>query len=625
MSQQWGPQATGGIGPSSRRPAGGTYLLVFVILWTLTSPIMMIVAFSTAKGWPEAFERMIWINLALGAVGAIIGWRNSRSGQRFMFGRTGVIVAFCLLAPTQLVAYGLGFLLGRIKRRPRRRTGSDVVMTETAWVLAAPDAAAALNEAVTRRTGKPPGAVLGWSLDGQDQIVTAPPRGGVLVLGPPGSGKTSAILIPTILIAPGAVVASSIKSDLMAATFSARSRRGIVWHFDPGGDEITPRGVQHVRWSPLVSVRSWDDALQTGLTMAAPLQQADKQSGGGDHFVTRATDWVQCLLYAAHLDSRPIAQVAEWSMAAASEEAQTEVMAILDTAEEGGDAGARIAGRKLLGLISTPDRERGSIISSMVSLLRVYDSVSAREIGEDTNFDPRQFVRSADTLYITSRPDKQKLYAPLLAALLEQIRFETYDRHKAEEAGAEPRRPHVTFALDEANTTAPIPLPAIISEAGGQGLHIVVGIQAIGPAIARWGDAAKSFLTLFPVKVLFRGNFDRDTVTALSEAAGEFDRVLTGYSESTAYVGQYHMAIHQQNPTYSIQRQRTLTPGDITAIPEGRALIWNGPEWGLLAVGMHWQSGVWQTVINQPTFTNDGPQHREQVAVVPAVPSITEL
>ena len=211
---------------------------------------------------------------------------------------------------------------------------------------------------------------------------------------------------------------------------------------------------------------------------------------------------------------------------------------------------AGIAGRKLVGLIATPDRERGSIISSMVGLLRVYDSTTARTIGEAPNFDPAVFVRSTDTLYIAARPDKQTLYEPLLAALLEQIRFETYDRTKNEQAGLEPRHPHVTFALDAANTTAPIPLPAIISEAGGQGLHVIVGIQALGPAIARWGDAARSFLTLFPTKVIFRGVFDADTVHALANAAGEYDRHVTGYSRSTTYLGPHHTPHRPDQPLH---------------------------------------------------------------------------
>ena len=43
----------------------------------------------------------------------------------------------------------------------------------------------------------------------------------MLVLGPPGSGKSSGVIIPSILVAPGATVSSSIKADTMLATATA--------------------------------------------------------------------------------------------------------------------------------------------------------------------------------------------------------------------------------------------------------------------------------------------------------------------------------------------------------------------------------------------------------------------
>lgn len=625
----WGPQATGGVAPPLRVRKGGGWMWMLPILWALTIPLWLvglIVAASPpvdiecpsidpstgvvpdcpARGEAIASQLATYGTVLLVTVAAtclvalLIGLSQGRRGVGIMYGRTALIVMTVLIAVPQLIAYLAGYGLGRIRpARPKATSssGTDVesYKTEAHWLMERPDTVAAITEIVESKTGHRPGAVLGWSLDGTDSILTATPRGGVLVLGPPGSGKTSAVLIPTVMIAPGACVSSSIKSDVMNATWRVRAQRGRVWHFDPGGDEVTPEGVERVRWSPLASVRTWDDALQVGKSMG----DAQRTKGREDHFIGRAIDWVQTLLYAAHLDGKSIATVARWAASALDDDTSAQVLGILADAADDGDEGADIAWQKLKGLIATPDKERGSIVSTMARMLGVYDSLAARRIGENPNFDPREFVRSADTLYITARPDKQDLYAPLLAALLEQIRFETYDRTKREQAGLERSHPHVTFALDEANTTAPIPLPAIISEAGGQGLHLAVGIQALGPAIARWGDAAKSFLTLFPTKVIFRGVFDQDTVSALSDAAGEYDRHMTSYSVSTSYVGPYLMPLETVNPSYQTQRQKVLTPGDITAIPAGRALIWDGPAWGIAGIGMHWNAGVWQTVATQ--------------------------
>jgi type IV secretion system protein VirD4 len=111
------------------------------------------------------------------------------------------------------------------------------------------------------------------------------------------------------------------------------------------------------------------------------------------------------------------------------------------------------------------------------------------------NFDAERFVGSTDTLYVTAPANKQALCAPLVVGLLEQIRQATY-RHAAE---AIDRRPPVYMCLDEVANMAPIhDLPALVSEVGGQGLHVMVCLQDLSQARKRWGDdAADGFLSLF--------------------------------------------------------------------------------------------------------------------------------
>jgi hypothetical protein len=53
------------------------------------------------------------------------------------------------------------------------------------------------------------------------------------------------------------------------------------------------------------------------------------------------------------------------------------------------------------------------------------------------------------------------------------------------------------WLLDEAANIAPVhDLPALVSQAGGQSLQVVIGLQDLSQARARWGaDAADGFLT----------------------------------------------------------------------------------------------------------------------------------
>ncbi|MGP5383984.1 type IV secretory system conjugative DNA transfer family protein, partial [Glutamicibacter arilaitensis] len=372
-----------------------------------------------------------------------------------------------------------------------------------------------------------------------------------------------------------------------------------VWLFDPDMSEEVPAGVVRARWSPIASVNDWDSALLMGKAVMESASRAARGENGdskGDdkHFSGRATDWLQCLLYAAHLRGVGMSVVADWASSATDKTTIDEVAGTLGRAKDAGDQGAKIAWSKLSGLLQTPEKERGSIISTMIGSLRVYDSVKAREVAESPNFDPARFVRSKDTLYITSRPDRQAAFGPLIGALLEQIRYATYDRHKRVLGGREVTQPHVTFVLDEAANTAPVPLDRMVSEAGGQGLHLVVGLQSITQAYERWGDGGKGFLTLFPMKVVLPGTFDEDTTKALSSAAGKYDRQVTTHSVSTSYVGRYLTPMASPSTSYQVQREDVLTQGDITAIPAGKALVWDGPDWGLLDTGFSFQAPYWR-------------------------------
>jgi len=596
MSGQWGPQATGGV--EVIRKSGG-----YIVLFAVLSPFFMM--YRITSGEPNTAPGV----LIICGLAALLGLRHGSKGTRFAHGRWISVVVIVFLATYPMLAYAFAFVVGTMFK------GRKLSLSGLKWgaksdrqeVLASPAPSRQIVAVASKGWSKPGGGHVGWDSDGR--YIGANSRGAMLVIGPPGSGKSAALLIPSIFVMPGAGVVSSIKLDLLQATAFARASVGRVFHFDPGGGEQTPAGVIQARWSPLVSIRTWDDARMIATRMAAPFMGQDKPGGESDsHFMEKGRDWIEVLLYAAVLGNHSISTVANWVQNPDTKDVTVEVESALLYAAEHGDQGARIAVGQHEGLLAIPDRERGSVKSSMTRLFRIYGSVSAREIGTNPNFDPKQFVRSSDTLYITASPERQQEYAPLISGLLEEIRYATYQRHAAEEQGYEPPRPHVTFILDEANNTAPIPLPAIVSEAGGQSLHVIVGIQDLSRARSRWGQAADGFLTLFPTKVVLNGVIEPYTLDALSNASGEYDRLMMGYSESTSYVGQYNIPIRQQNPNYSMTRQKVLHQGDIASLPAGKALLFEGADWYLVNISMHYSDPLWHSV------KHDGQMQASQLA-----------
>ena len=101
------------------------------------------------------------------------------------------------------------------------------------------------------------------------RLVWAGPQQAMLVLGPPRSGKTSTLVVPNVLAAPGPVLVTSTKTDVLQATLASRSQLGRCWLLDPTGTIELPAGPGTVRWSPVQASISWEEALVTARVMTA--------------------------------------------------------------------------------------------------------------------------------------------------------------------------------------------------------------------------------------------------------------------------------------------------------------------------------------------------------------------
>lgn len=399
----------------------------------------------------------------------------------------------------------------------------------------------------------------------------------VLVLGPPRSGKTSAIVIPTLLCASGPAVCTSTKTDVLRATRRAREEIGEVWLFDPAGAQADwPKGVRRLCWSPIAASCTWDGALLTARAMALA-SDAGRGTANEGHWRERAAALLAPLLHAAALTERPIGEILRWVL-----------QQDLDPAGKALQAGdIQVANDVLVGIARTDARERSSIFSATAGVLSAYNAHAARQTAAVCNFDPARFVRSGDTIYITAPAHQQALVAPLIVGLLEQIRYATYargeegrrDREEQEGSG----RPPVLWCLDEVANIAPIhDLPALVSEAGGQDLHVVACLQDLSQARARWGEAADGFLSLFQTKLVLAGVADTRTLEAVSLVIGEYDRHVVSHTATRSRTQTLKAPSNDGDSiVHSTQRQRVLSAGEIHRLPAGHALLLDGARWGL--------------------------------------------
>lgn len=207
---------------------------------------------------------------------------------------------------------------------------------------------------------------------------------------------------------------------------------------------------------------------------------------------------------------------------------------------------------------------------------------------------------------MTAPAHKQALCAPLVVGLLEQIRHATYAR-----AADSPPHSPVFLCLDELANIAPIhDLPALVSEAGGQGLHVLVCLQDLSQARQRWGDAAADgFLSLFQTKLILSGIADSRTLEAISLALGEYDRRLASYTLGRSQSEKLLRppGSESESVTYQTQRHRTLPPGEIAGLPNGHGLLLHGTHWGLLRLTPWYRTEPWISVAIDQSLTRPHP------------------
>lgn len=411
----------------------------------------------------------------------------------------------------------------------------------------------------------------------------AEPQQSVLVLGPPRSGKTSALLIPNVLSARGAVVTTSTKPDVLDATFETRMTHGTCHLFDPTGSVADRPGVHRLRWSPLTACVSWRNALSTARALVVVGSGgADASRTGSSHWTERAQALLAPLLHAAAREGADMRTVLMWVDRRQALPAQQ--------ALSGPPGDDRSIARDLLdGIVSTDERELSGIWSTASGALGGFRSTEALSATCDPDFDPHDFVRTADTVYIAAPSHHQALVAPLVVGLIDDIRRATYARAADR---TERGRPPVVLALDELANIAPLPeLPSMISEGGGQGLVTLACFQDLSQARHRWPGQADGFPSLFGTTVVLPGIGDVATLEALSVLAGDEELLTRTVSRGHTLTGRpfadlMAMGTPQVSEQLSTQWRRRLAPDDITRGQSGHALAFdsrNQPSWIALA------------------------------------------
>ena len=128
-----------------------------------------------------------------------------------------------------------------------------------------------------------------------------------IMIAGPRTGKTTCSLVPRIWAAPGFVLATSNKPDVLEATRRVRARRGDVWVFDPQGIADEPQSW----WWNIPSYVT--DAVQArALTQIFIDTTRDAKAHTSAYFDSAARDLVTVLVLVTARGERMIMEVHGW-------------------------------------------------------------------------------------------------------------------------------------------------------------------------------------------------------------------------------------------------------------------------------------------------------------------------
>ena len=121
------------------------------------------------------------------------------------------------------------------------------------------------------------------------------------------TGKSSTRAIPAIMAAPGAVIATSNKRDLVDATHQPRAEKGEVWVFDPQSIAGVPPTWW---WNPLSFVTDESKAMTLGSLFIGASREPGARTDA--FFDGQGRNLISSLLLAAAVGNKPITDVYVW-------------------------------------------------------------------------------------------------------------------------------------------------------------------------------------------------------------------------------------------------------------------------------------------------------------------------
>ena len=373
----------------------------------------------------------------------------------------------------------------------------------------------------------------------------------VLVFGPTGSYKTSALVIPAVLEWSGPLVATSVKPDLLRATMAHRARLGQVLVIDPLGASGRPGRPLDARWPPVRPGRAPSRPPSSWPTRSSrpPPRSSGPSIGSGRPWAPSSSP--PCSIAAA-TKGLSMAEVLHWLDSREDQEVKDILAA----------AGVPAATDAWESSQYRTDRAVDSLYATAEEVLAVYgnERVSASTDGHDLDLDAlpeRRHTRSTCTPPPTSSgcSDRCSRRSP--------SRWWPPPRNRPPSLPTGCCHPRLGLFLDEAGNCAALSdLDVLATTARGQGIQLVTVWHDKSQLEARYGPKASTILNNHRAKLFLSGLADLSALELGARLIG--DQALVDRNRSMGSDGRHStQRVHRSyRPLLPVEDLRRLRPGE---------------------------------------------------------------
>ena len=430
----------------------------------------------------------------------------------------------------------------------------------------------------------------------------------IYVLGPTRSGKTVSVVIPSVVEAPGFVLATSTRGDIIKTTRYLREcgvkdrvtgasyggrGAGTTHIFDPEGvAENDPDTRHNMNWTPLQGCDDPAVAMRRAQTMVAI---GGMGSGSNNQeWGVSATMYVQAMLYAAAIADRTINDCYRWSL---SPEAAQEAADLIR--EHTGEREMLRWADTIRGLETMDTRQRSSEWFGVRNAFAILADPKVRSTMDFSPrdprlIDPRRMVEDHDTVYVLSRPKSQAgggVNAGLFAVLLlDTFQEACQDLALSREASGPNLRkiePPARFVLDElSNIETWGGLRNAITQGGGNGYQLLVVEQSRDMMVRDYDRETEQTVWNNCNRIMLGGVTDRDSL--------EWWGMQIGRHEVTRFESTWNPG---QGPLGGVTERRgaeeTVLPWELSRLPRGWMVVQPVREAPALVRAPHFMERGW--------------------------------